>query len=151
MPRQKLSRYTGRAPDLRGRFRKRDVTFLGMEVWARLPVNRASCVAACKRLIQSPNNNALFLRASTAVSPQTSFSSQSSPANCDVSRPDLTWYCVLYCSKGPFTHAILDATSPTKRASPYPARVLFPEASGGFERKLSHIIWIHSSFQFMIS
>ena len=36
---------------------------------------------------------------------------------------------------GPFTHAIFDAISRTKRPSLYPARMLFREASGGLERK----------------
>ena len=39
-------------------------------------------------------------------------------------------------SKAPFTHAIFDAISRTKRNSPYHARILFREASGGLERKL---------------
>ena len=55
--------------------------------------------------------------------------------------------------KGPFTHAIFDAISGaisrTKRALPYPARIYFREASRGLERKLSHIISRHPSFQFL--
>ena len=53
----------------------------------------------------------------------------------------------------PFTHATFnasfDAISPTKRALPYHARMLFREASRGFESKLSHISWGYSSIQFM--
>ena len=53
---------------------------------------------------------------------------------------------------GPFTHVIFDAISRTKRAWPYPARLLFScEASRGLERKLSHIIWRHPSFQFLLT
>ena len=42
-------------------------------------------------------------------------------------------------------------TSRTKRALPYPARMLFREASRWLERKCSHICWWQSSIQFMVT
>ena len=60
------------------------------------------------------------------------------------------WFRV--CSyKVPFTHAIFNAISRTKCALPYPARMLFSEASRGLERKLPHIIWRQLSFQFLLT
>ena len=65
---------------------------------------------------------------------------------------------VNHCDKGPFTHATLDGISRPKRVLPYPPRMLaakFRVVMGCRYRKkfkilkkLSHIIWRHSSSQF---